>query len=250
MLLQHGLLDYPTTWYSADTALSHAFDADFYRLATTSTAAFQDQANSLRQQWSIPAYATVYVGQSNGGIVGREMIASNSAWRALVTVGSPNHGAPLTTSLSSGLADYIVTADLQLLATPIASYEDLLPSDYHLVAVFDAVYYASGFVGQLGVIAAVFGDLTHPVTLQIQPGSAYLNALNGSTQLAVEQSRVPDRFDIVARLSTNNGLLFRAWYASAEAASAAAGDRDCWEGVLLGAYLYTQFYGDQSNPDW
>ncbi|MBI2796411.1 MAG: alpha/beta hydrolase [Gemmatimonadetes bacterium] len=252
VLLQHGFLSDRDTWSLLDSWLEPVFDADFYRYSTGASQSFPAQGAELVRQWSGVPGSTVYVGHSNGGIVGRELVQAGRHWKSLVTIGSPHYGAKLATSLLDGSMDNVIAIDVQALVYPLQTYASYYPtfSTYQWTTIFDTATWAAGLLWDFNLLKLWMGYSNGDVLAQMRPGEPYLDLLNSPGSVAAEASSVLSRYEITSTLGSYNGVWWRALTGSAESTAWMVDSRDFAEGVLLGAFTYYQFFPDLSDPHW
>jgi pimeloyl-ACP methyl ester carboxylesterase len=158
---------------------------------------YENQGQQVESQLSSLATDSVAVGHSNGGVVAREW-ARLRQLGGIVTIGTPHRGLPLLTNLpgwaaftgsTRGLVNQAFSAfsgstDWTSILAIVESIL-LVTSDYSLWSL-------TNLISVLGVTSVT------PVMPQMTPNSAYLTELNGSSNLAREASRAPNRVGIVS----------------------------------------------------
>jgi len=194
----HGLQSSPETWEGAAARLGAALRLTPSLPHMSSRAPYEQQAAEAQQQLHYLPAETVAVGHSNGGVVAREWSKSRSL-AGIVTLGTPNSGAPLVENLlhyaafNSHLMSSIVGV-YNGFAAGCCDYTFLL-SAYHVYwsLTHDFSYYSLRDVAtMLGIAAGA------PVAPQMTPSSPYLAALNSPSNLARESQSVPLRVGLVS----------------------------------------------------
>lgn len=94
----HGLNATDQTWQSAADALQQQLALQAYRPNPSWVDTFQDQAAQVQNEIGGLPSSTIAVGHSNGGLVSRQWSRMRYL-DGLVTLGTPNHGAPLVDNL-------------------------------------------------------------------------------------------------------------------------------------------------------
>ena len=188
----HGLNGSPSTWQAAAERLRNGLEISTYVPGVPWTQHFETQAGNLQSQLSNLPASTVAIGHSNGGIVSRQWSRQHPL-SGLLTVGAPQQGAPLVKAALSALGFheslyYSAGAVFAALgAQPNQWWDVYLYVELALALTqnlgFDAYYKVAG----LGILA------NYPVLSQMATGSAYLNQLNSSSNLAREASAIPAR---------------------------------------------------------
>ncbi|MBI2796317.1 MAG: hypothetical protein HYX65_06385 [Gemmatimonadetes bacterium] len=209
--MQHGFLSDRSTWNSVKWALAKEFDAEFYNFTTGAGKSFPAQADSLRAQWTGFPSNTVYIGHSNGGLVGRELLRSGSAWKGIITVGTLHTGAPLAASAQNGTLAVAGTVVIQSVLAPIVLYSSYLEQSVHWFAISEYAFAIADVVGQFGFIYALVHVNNSDVLSQMHPASGYLADLNSGANLAHESAMTSHRIEVSSTLNSSNGIRMRAF---------------------------------------
>src|SRR5215212_15352 len=90
----HGLASTGETWQSTADALQQQLALQAFRPNPSWSDTFQDQAAQVQNAIGGLSSSTIAVGHSNGGLVSRQWSRMRYL-DGLVTLGTPNHGAPL-----------------------------------------------------------------------------------------------------------------------------------------------------------
>lgn len=198
----HGLLSSGSTWDRTAERLAAQLAIARYQPTTGWHAEFADQANKIRQEVPAAGRVTpVVIGHSNGGLVAREY-AKTERLHGLVTLSSPNQGAPIAANARLyGMYLYTVFADIARLQQAFAtSFNEGGFDDTRWV--YAQVAAPVSFVAELSEIGMrtigryITSELV-PVHKQDRPGSTFLNELNSPAGLAREEAQVPRRVGIV-----------------------------------------------------
>jgi hypothetical protein len=192
----HGLASGPDTWAGTAGRLSGPLAIDPHLPGLSWHASYDQQASELQSQlWWLPR-STIAIGHSNGGVVARRWSRDHDV-AGLITLGSPNQGAPLVSNL--GLVAHYQSAmgwlvsDVQSAFAICCDWDGVWPA----VEWWMAVTYWLGDASlkhMLGILGVSIGA---PVAPQMAPYSAFLQDLNGGG-LAHEVSRVPARVAVVS----------------------------------------------------
>lgn len=185
LLYQHGIWSDATTWCAMDPYLRTRFLVhNEIRHSLNSRAYYEDQASDLQSRFStdILSYpgSYVYVGHSNGGIVSRlaAQRMQGSGVRGVVTVSSPQDGAPLASVGREALAAAI--------ALPFLSNNFACNLVSHLVCtVAQHLGDNTAVDGLLGILAPIIVHSSSPVTDESTVHNGfYANLNNGSEPFA------------------------------------------------------------------
>lgn len=194
----HGFGSGPSTWDSAAARLSSQLAMQPRNADLNWRAPYGVQAGELQQELGSLPSSVVAVGHSNGGVVARQWSRGRSI-DSLITLGSPNQGAPLANHLYEWFAflDDILFRISNVDAV-FAQYVDQsvwwwLPAQWssRFAFAFDVWRSAGNGVLSLGFTAS------HPVLSEMRVGSPYLADLNSGSNRDREASEVPHRVALV-----------------------------------------------------
>jgi pimeloyl-ACP methyl ester carboxylesterase len=193
----HGLGSSPDTWAGAAQRLSGRLAIDARSASVSWRQSYESQAGDLQAGYGWLPSSTVAIGHSNGGIVAREWSKSHPL-SGLVTVGTPNQGAPLAANLPM-LFDFNWWIGYSI-SDVYASFGDCCDWQWVLgqlgpwlgLTQWLSTASLSDVVTTLGVSVGV------PVIPQMSPFSPYLNDLNGGGNLGREAASVSARVGIVS----------------------------------------------------
>ena len=182
----HGLGDNYTIWNNMAGQLSSEFV--FYRdnVSYNSANAVSNTASSVY----IPS-GTVSVAHSLGGLVAREHLRQKGTGKmnALITVGTPNLGAPVAVNVQNGrLAQVLAGWVEDLAAGPVASFGSVSGRDFGR-----AVLREIGYIDQLtgpyinARLQSAYGQKAS--VSDMKPGSSFLNTLNASPNNTLPAAR-------------------------------------------------------------
>ena len=159
---------------------------------------FPSQASSLQSQLASLPGSPVAVAHSNGGLASRQWSRIRSLG-GLVTIGTPNQGAPIASNLLRWAAFnddlYYALSDL---------YDAFTYSVVDWSSVYEVVKDALKFISALSVssvldLAEVIGlRIGMPVLPQEVVGSPFLSDLNSDANLNREASEIPSRVGIIS----------------------------------------------------
>jgi pimeloyl-ACP methyl ester carboxylesterase len=237
LVLVHGFKSNGTTWVEAQSRFNRQLAVTTYNPTVGWQQLFPAQAAQL--QGALPGVPglPVVVGHSNGGVVAREW-SKTKPIKALLTLSSPNQGAPIANNaVAWGLYNANIVSGLLNLQ---ASFANPNEGSYWILSVIQgALAFAADTVSTSVAAMATTGfDLYAPVFSQDKVGSAYMQSLNSAGNLARETAAIPNRVSIatyvsdynlggvVRALSPDNVDYFRAglW--------AAVGTLDVWAGTI------------------
>ncbi len=191
-VFQHGFSSNGDTWREAAVHLQarvmivpHVPTTDWWR-------SFDEQAQQLHALLPNLAMPPVVVGHSNGGLVARTWSRSRPL-EGIVTLGTPNQGAPLLLN-GSWLGRYYgsVAPRIVNIATAFAPAFD----EWNWIG--SAVWPAAMFARAAAGTAVRVIEETVPVLPQIVPGSTFLSELNSAASVSREGANVVHRVGIVA----------------------------------------------------
>jgi pimeloyl-ACP methyl ester carboxylesterase len=160
---------------------------------------FTEQVRDLNHN---PAYAslpssTIAVGHSNGGLAAREWSRTRPL-SGVVTVGTPNRGAPILPQIGhwavfSGGTSALVSRVLQ-------SYAEQTDWSWTIGHIAHVLGWAAEFsIWSVAYLAVALGlDQTLPVSSDMHPYGDYLASLNGASNLQREASSVGGRVGVVS----------------------------------------------------
>ena len=250
VLLQHGFRSNPDTWAAAKDSLARRYDADFYAINTDAKASFVGQAVNLIGQYSGNASSTVYVGHSNGGVVGRVLMTQGKAWKALVTVASPNAGAVAATNVLSGHFAAVAYQRFQSIGNPLYRYSGYWTDDYHWHRIADIAgdAWLAGYF--FSALPGVFLNNNVTILADMTPPSATFALLNSPGTVSGLLATVPDQTPLIGRLASWDGIWWRTFMGSRDDTNIYVEVRDFIIGVYLAAYVYYQYFPDYSNDWW
>lgn len=188
----HGFSGDQNTWQATASRLQQQLAIRPYIARLSWQAAFETQAAELQAQFgSLPA-STIAVGHSNGGLVSRQWSLQHSL-TGLLTVGTPNYGAPAVDNLHRMLQFNQALYNAVGMAGGAFAID---PATWNFVYLWvqgalifsqqialDTVWGAIGLGLQLGL----------PVTGQMSTGSYLIGQLNSPANIAREQSAIRAR---------------------------------------------------------
>lgn len=192
----HGLKSSPATWEGAAGRLAGGLAIQPQLPHLSWQATFEHQANELQGHlWWLPS-STLAIGHSNGGIVARQWSRQHPVG-GLVTLGSPNQGAPLVGNLPL-LAHYQsvfgwLVSDVHAAFAACCDWQGVWPT----VEWWMAVTYWLGDASLKEVLATLGVSIAAPVVPQMHPSSSFLRDLNGANA-SREAADTPARVAIVS----------------------------------------------------
>jgi pimeloyl-ACP methyl ester carboxylesterase len=199
----HGLRATDATWADAAGRLESELAIAAYRPNPDWRSTFGDQAKAVEQSISGVPGAPIAIGHSNGGVVARDWSRVHPL-RGLVTLGSPNLGAPIAYNILAWADFNFIVSDT--ITDLYGAFSDcaLYSCGWDWVIYQDALnvylYYLQGWLnGSLAGLATTVGvDLRAPVLAQMSPGSSYLSKLDSPDNVSREKASVQTRVGIVS----------------------------------------------------
>ena len=194
----HGFASDGATWRDAAARLQTRLAIAPQTPTTTWRDDFPSQANSLESQVSSLPASPVAVGHSNGGLVSRQWSRSRSLG-GLVTLGTPNQGAPFVNNLLRWAAFnddlYYALSDLY----DAFAYSAVDWSDVYAV-IADALQFITALSASSVLdLAEVIGlRIGMPVLPQMAAGSPFVSDLNSQANLNREAADIPSRVGIMS----------------------------------------------------
>mgnify|MGYP002784384420 CR=1 FL=1 len=195
----HGLNSGPEVWQGAADRLSRRLAITPHRPALDWSAFYESQANSLQGQLSGMPADTIAVGHSNGGIVARQW-SRQRPLGALITIGSPNQGAPIVDHIFEWTA--FMDDALSRISNVERVYEQhvdkevwkWVPGEWKALfgSMVDIHVIAKHGLASLGLSLGV------PVLPQMRVESPFMANLNSADARSQEAVNVPQRSAIIS----------------------------------------------------
>lgn len=203
----HGLASSGDTWEEAAQRLSNVLAIDPKRPSTDWRASYDDQANMLNADDSLRGSALA-IGHSNGGVVARRW-ARERPLDGIVTVGTPNRGAPLVSNLGlyasytwSGIRTMVGAGEGIAYLANTRSLAFGACCDWWWLAqqVLSSLSVTTGLMnyGFYGMLGGLGLNVFAPVLGQMEPTSGFMADLNRPDNIAWEMSAVPTRIGIAS----------------------------------------------------
>jgi hypothetical protein len=195
----HGLNANASTWTAAANRLRADLAVTPYVPSLPWAEPFETQAGVLQSQLGALPSQTLAIGHSNGGIVSRQWSRQHSL-SGVLTVGSPQQGAPLVNNIFSVLG---FNQQLYALArSAFAAFGGQLNDFWDVYLYVEiALQWAQGIGWDNFHRIAGLGLATqYPVLGQMATGSAFLQHLNSSGNLGREAAQIPARVGLVYEL--------------------------------------------------
>jgi len=192
----HGLGSGPGTWSDAVGRLTPELAIAPRQADLDWRSFYESQAGELDRELAPLPDDVVTVGHSNGGIVARQL-ARNRDVGALITIGTPNQGAPVVDHIFEWIA--FLDDLLGRISNVNAVYQRMsvdwwwLPSLWigHFNSAFSIMQTAGNGLLTLGF------DYTLPVVSEMWTGSSYMKGLNSQGNRDHEAAEVAQRVAIV-----------------------------------------------------
>ncbi|HUE89966.1 MAG TPA: hypothetical protein VMO26_28130 [Vicinamibacterales bacterium] len=195
----HGLNASSSTWTAAASRLQSELAISPYVPNLPWTEPYQTQTNALQSQLGALPANTIAIGHSNGGIVSREW-STQHALSGVLTIGSPQRGAPLVDNIFSALGFH---QNLYAVAGWAFSAFGAQPNEFWDIYLYVelALHLAQG-VGwdSFYKIAGLGIASNYPVLGQMTTSSSYLQQLNSSSNLGREAAQIPARVGLFYEL--------------------------------------------------
>lgn len=198
-LFLHGLQSAGSDWASTASRLQQRLAIDARTPDLPWRQPYEEQAQSLAQSDVVRSFTKdpIAVGHSNGGIVARELSRLRRV-AGIATIGTPHRGAPILPRFAQWLT--FQASAPSLLNEALSAFTSYSDWSWTFASVAGALSWVSDFsiwsVVYLGTSMGLGAAL--PVTGEMQPGSAYLNGLNSSSNLQREAANVPGRVGLVS----------------------------------------------------
>lgn len=245
-ILLHGFTGNPDSWNLMRYYLGLAFGGGISTTAPSwpGTGTFDQAAASFAGHFSQSA-TPVFLAHSAGGIVSRATdLRPDRQLAGIITVGTPHTGAPVSVNRWTLLPQFVQRA-LDIEEAPLY-YLDLdgghLDDFLLLLDVIVVLYY----VGQ--DFQNVVTQLISPMAGELEPGSSYLNMLNGQTNLDREATSMgPRRFAIVSHAPSHAQVCANFFAGNWQSC------RYIVDALILSYYercYYYTYYSDYGDPYW
>jgi pimeloyl-ACP methyl ester carboxylesterase len=192
-VLVHGLGSKGETWETTAARLQQELAMTTYRPTLDWQDPFHKQAGQLQTNLSARPGTPVVVGHSNGGLVSRQL-SKTFPVQAIVTLGTPNGGAPFARNLVRW--SYWVGSVYGIIGNIVSTFGTAVPPVQVVVGISIADRYGEDSIVRL--LATLGIDKIVPVFVDMSPGSAFIGELNSAANLAREASQVPTRVGIVS----------------------------------------------------
>jgi pimeloyl-ACP methyl ester carboxylesterase len=195
----HGLQGNANTWSAAANRLRADLAITAYVPNLPWAEPFTTQSSTLQTQFGTLPASTIAIGHSNGGIVSRQW-STQHPLSGIVTVGSPQRGAPLVNNVLSALGFNQNLYNAAAWAfSAFGGLDDEFWDVYLYVQI--ALHWAQGIGWDNFYMIAGLGLASrYPVLGQMTTGSPYLQQLNSSSNLAREASQISARVGLAYEL--------------------------------------------------
>lgn len=192
----HGVQASGHTWDRSASTLGQALEVQPYKPDLLWTSSYDTQARELQAQLGDLPRHTVVVAHSSGGIVAREW-SKHRPLQALVTLGTPHHGADIA---RPGGVNWMLYQTSMFVSSLTSLVNQLPYSDFGWALGYVRIeantgYQVAGLVHQaLWNAGAQFARA--PVYTQMAAGSPYITHLNHPDTIAQERQRIGKRIGI------------------------------------------------------
>jgi pimeloyl-ACP methyl ester carboxylesterase len=192
----HGLAADQRTWQATAARLQQQLAIRPYVPGLSWREVIETQASQLQNQFAGLPASTIAIGHSNGGLVAREWSRQHPL-RALLTVGTPNKGAPAVDHLHDMV---LFNQNLYNVIGLAGGALSIDPSTWNFVYLFvrGAMIFSQQFAVDT-VRGAVGLGLQYgiPVLGQMSTGSYLIGQLNSPTNIVREQSTIAGRVGLI-----------------------------------------------------
>jgi len=195
----HGLNGSASSWSAAATRLQANLAIRPYVPNLPWPEPFETQAGNLQSQLGALPASAIAIGHSNGGIVSRQWSRAHPL-SGVLTLGSPQHGAPLA---NNALAILGFNSGLYSVAGSAFSALGGQPNEFWDIYLYVqiALHWAQGIGwNNFYTIAGLGFASQYPVLGQMTTGSAFLQQLNSSGNLGREAAQIPARVGLAYEL--------------------------------------------------
>lgn len=192
----HGVQASGHTWDRSASTLGQALELQPFKPDLLWTSSYDTQARELQAQLGDLPRHTVVVAHSSGGIVAREW-SKHRPLQALVTLGTPHHGADIA---RPGAVNFMLYHTSVFVSSLTSLVNQLPSSDFGWALGYvrmeaNTGYQVAGLVHQaLWNAGAQFARA--PVYTQMATGSPYITHLNHPDTIAQERQRIGKRIGI------------------------------------------------------
>jgi len=181
VIFQHGLLSDPSTWSRMVTWLNGDFLFGTEIIPhLNSTDSLSNQSTALESEMSsVGGNQYILIGHSQGGLISRNAAqffqTTSTPQKGVVTVDTPNEGAD-SAAASFGLVAGLVDGEAFQLLADLGCLDPSGTFDEFGCFIADTVAAASGPMADYALTQGF------PATVDLVPGSAFLNNLNSQTE--------------------------------------------------------------------
>jgi pimeloyl-ACP methyl ester carboxylesterase len=189
----HGLASSSHTWDQAVSDLTPLLAIQPYQVDLDWRAFYETQASQVQQQVGSLPGNVIAVGHSNGGVIARQWSRTRDVG-SIITLGSPNQGAPVVDHLFEwlGFLDNVLDRMARISAAFSVTNHDIwwwLPAQWgDRFATATDIWNTAGH----GLLSLGF-DYTLPVMPEMRVFSSYMQNLNSQATRDSEASRVRNR---------------------------------------------------------
>lgn len=181
-----GLGESSTVWSNMSNELLQQYNYNEQLSSYNDAVAIQTAANNL-----YISYGDVVIAHSKGGLVAREYLRQHSPtnFKALITVGTPNKGAPIVTNALNGNAANVIGDWVHDLAIgPLVSLQTVTPWYIDIAAYFGLLKLTGATTNTLqGFIDAHYAN--NAGVTDMEPSSTFMNTLNSNPDNTLPPAR-------------------------------------------------------------
>lgn len=228
-VFQHGIRSDRTAWATTAGGLESVYPIRPRRESLDWTTPYSDQAAELISRIGSLADTGIAIGHSNGGHVLRRAARTGLHARSLITVGSPNTGAPAAYNVGTGMFQawaYSYVGEIETLFLTLSGYE---ADGWEEALTASILTVGTALLTTELAINALSFDADYPIWSYMYPGSSYMTEANGAAAIAAEQANVLDRVAIVSSVS-------RGGIGNPVLSQVAPGDIGTNSGVFIGGF--------------
>jgi hypothetical protein len=193
-VLVHGMMSTGKTWEATAARLQQELAITTYIPTLRWKDRFYSQADQLQGDLAARPGTPVMIGHSNGGLVIRQL-SKTYPLQAIVTVGTPNGGAPFARNLVRWA--YWVGSVYGIIGNIVSAFGPGLPPLQVRAGVSIADRYGEDSVARLLVTLGIDAVVV-PALADMSPASFFVGELNSLANVAREASQVPTRVGIVS----------------------------------------------------
>lgn len=219
VVMAHGIRSDASTWDVTAPLLHNRYPVSVRRMTTEWKLDYQAQATTLNALFTTLPESTLAIGHSNGGIVLRQAAVNAAPLRGLLTIGSPNQGAPAANNVRQGRMPSVFSPIGQIGNAIYYAFFNPDPEDsYEQDLIWTAVTQASANFNFWEAVF-IFMDFNPSYSIwdSMYPGSSYMLGLNSPASVGTQEAEVPIRGAIVTEIGDPQAAAWRLVYSESDA---------------------------------